>query len=111
MQHSELLADKFADQGIHSSNVAARPIEAGDHALLNRIKPITEDYRDRIGRSLGCTDRNVTAETHNHGHSKVDQIGGQIRQAIRIVVCPANLDPQIRAFDVAGIFESLAEIP
>ena len=88
-------------------DVATRPIEAGDQALLNRIDTKTEDDRDRIGRSLGCTGRNVTAETHNHAHPTADQIGGQFRQAIRIVIGPLILDLQVLAFDVASIFEPL----
>jgi hypothetical protein len=39
----------------------------------------------------------------------VDQIGGQLRQAIRIVVRPANVDCQVLAFEVAHIFEPLAK--
>jgi hypothetical protein len=42
VQHFKLLADKFAAQGSHSSDVAARPIEAGDKALLNQIDPKTD---------------------------------------------------------------------
>src|SRR6516225_1534686 len=48
--------------------------------LVGKQLGMLHELLPSIGCSLGCTDRNVTAETHNHGHSKVDQIGGQIRQ-------------------------------
>ena len=106
-QYSKLLADKFAAQGSDSSDVAARPIEAGDKTLLNRVAPITENDRNCIGRSLGCTDRKVAAESHNHAHPTADQIGGQLPQRVRIVIGPLILDLQVLAFDVASIVEPL----
>jgi len=81
--------------------------------LLNRIGSKTEHDRGRIDCSFGCTDRRAAAESHYHTRPTADQIGGQIRQ-VRIVVRPANLDRQVLAFDIAGIFQLLAksrEIP
>jgi hypothetical protein len=38
-----------------------------------------------------------------------DKIAGEPRQAVRIVIRPANLDGQVLAFDVARLFQPLAE--
>ena len=107
-QHPRLLADKFAAQGSNSSDIASWPIEAGDKTLLNRIGPNGENDRDRTGYRFGCLDRRDAVEGYDLADVTANQIGGESRQAIRIVG-PLVLDLQILAFDVAGIFEPLAK--
>ena len=70
----------------------ARPIEAGDYALLNRIGPKSEDDWNRIGGCLRCTHREAAAERNDHAHLTPHQIGGQSRQAIWVVIGPTNIN-------------------
>jgi hypothetical protein len=61
-----LLADEFVAQGSHSSDVAARPVEAGDQALLNRIGPKAENDRNCVGCGFGRTDGDDATDSHDH---------------------------------------------
>jgi hypothetical protein len=56
--------------------------------------------RDRARRVAGRCD---------HGHTTVNQIGHQCRQAIVLALQPVVLDRHVLAFDVAGFVEAFAE--
>jgi hypothetical protein len=56
VQDTELLAEKLAGQRDGPGNIAARPVEAGDKPLFNRVGSVTENDRNRIGRIFRCTD-------------------------------------------------------
>jgi hypothetical protein len=87
----------------HSNEATVNPAA---HAI-----PITENDRNRIGRCFGCIDRKAATESREHAHLTVDQIGGEPRQAVRIVIRPANIDRQVLAFDIVHILEPLAGAP
>jgi hypothetical protein len=105
VQHSKLLAHKIAGQGSHSSDVAARPIKAGDQTLLNRIGPKTEDDRNCVSCSFGCTGRKGAAESHYHAHPTVDQVGGEFPQVQGPAIERRSSGPRAKR---AGAVESCA---
>ena len=65
----------------HARDVAARPVEAGNEAVADRIAPAREDDRHCRGRGLGRGHRNGVAG--DHSHLPVKQIGHQRRQPLR----------------------------
>jgi hypothetical protein len=40
--------------GDYARDIAARPIQAGDEAVYDRVAPVREDNRNRRGCGLGC---------------------------------------------------------
>jgi hypothetical protein len=89
---------------VDAGRVAARPGEAGDKTMLDRIIDDGEDDRNCRCRSSG---RN--RERNDHGHATADQVSHQRRQAIELVVQPVVFDHHVPAFNVAGFTEPLAE--
>ena len=53
MQQSKLLCPKLSNDKRDTGDVAARPVETGDEAELNRVSAACEDDRDRRSRRLG----------------------------------------------------------
>src|SRR5205814_4090326 len=69
-----------------AGEVAARPIEAGDEAGLDRISAVQENDRDRRGRGFGSERGRRAAGYAYDGHPAADQIGHQFRQPIAVIV-------------------------
>ena len=90
------------------SEVAARPGEAGDQPVPDRIGATPEDDRDRRGRAFRgkCTRR---AGRDDQIDVAADEIGGQCGQPIVMALRPAIFDRQILSLDIAGFAQSLAE--
>jgi hypothetical protein len=65
------IGDAIAALRSRSSDIATRPIDAGDETLLNRVAPVTENDGDRVGRRFGCPNCQ-----HDHAHLTTDEIGG-----------------------------------
>jgi hypothetical protein len=67
-------------------------------------RPSKKSIKRMVENVHALTTRSWTwQETSEHAHLSVDQIGGEPRQAIRIVIRPANIDLQVLAFDIAHI--------
>ena len=90
-------------------DVAARPVEAGDKAELDRVAADREDDRDRRGRRLGRKRRRRAAGRDDHRHLTANQIGRQRRQPIILALRPAVFDRDVPALDIAGFAQALAE--
>jgi hypothetical protein len=45
MQELESLRSQVREEKVYASDIAARPVEAGDKAFLDRIDPTQEDDR------------------------------------------------------------------
>ena len=54
MQQPKLLCPKRRINEGDTGDVAARPVEAGNEAELDRVTAACEDDRDRRSRRLGC---------------------------------------------------------
>src|SRR5262245_63105927 len=53
MQQPKLLCPKLSSNKRDTGDIAARPVETGDEAELNRVGAACEDDRDRRSRRLG----------------------------------------------------------
>jgi hypothetical protein len=109
MQHLQpLLCWLHSEHVAHARKVAARSVQAGDQALLDRIAPDIEDNRDRGSRRLGrlC---GRSAGRGNHADLTTNEIGRQSRQAIVLVVRPAVFKRHVLPLDKASFAEPLAE--
>src|SRR5262245_22228076 len=53
MQQSKLLCPKLSSDKRDTGDIAARPVETGDEAELNRVAAACVDDRDRRSRRLG----------------------------------------------------------
>ena len=89
-------------------DIAARPVEARDKSVLDRVAAETEDDRDRCGRRLG-RERRDRSDCGDHGHLTADQIGRQRRQPIILPIGRAEFDRHVPALDEAGFAQALAE--
>ena len=91
----------------HARDVAARPVEAGDEAVPDRVAPGREDDRHRRGCGLGRERRNGVPD--DHGHRPANQIGHQSRQPIKLIFRRAIFDRDVLALDEACFLQALAE--
>ena len=98
-QELEPLGRKLRGDEGDTRDVAARPVEAGDEAELDRIGAEREDDGYRRGRRLGRERRPGAAAGNNHRYLAANQIGRQRRQPIRFVVGPAVFDRDVLALD------------
>src|SRR5262249_41562370 len=89
--------------------VAARPGEAGDQPVRDRIAAMPEDDGDRRGRAFRGECRRRAA-----GQDQIDlatdEIGGQCGQPIVMALRPEVLDRNILYLDVDGFAQSLVEL-
>jgi len=108
MQQLKPFRHELNVQTCYTCHVAAGPVEAADHAGLDRINGGEEDDRKCRGRRLG-SDCWRDAGSGNHGYLTTNQIGCQGRQSIILALCPTVFDGDILALDVAGIVQTLAE--
>ncbi len=85
----------------HSRDVAARPAEAADNAVLHQIEAGDEyDWYPRGGgfRCAGCSEAGARED---HRHLTVDQVGRQFRQPITLIVRPAIFNRYVPTLDIA----------
>ena len=106
-QQLQPLRAQHAGEKAHARDVAARPVEAGDQALLDRVAPAREDDRHRRGCGLGRERRNGVPD--DHGHRPANQIGHQSRQPIGLILRRAEFDRDVLALDEACFLQALAE--
>src|SRR5262249_21242506 len=106
MQQPKLFCPKLRRNEGDTGDVAARPVETGDEAELNRVAAAYEDDRDRRSRRLGyiCRDDVMSSD---HRHLTAYQIGCEVGQSVVLVLRPAILDHDILALDVTGFTNAL----
>src|SRR5262249_9201306 len=92
-QQFESLCPYFAGEKVHACDVAARPVEAGDEAPLNRIASAREDDWYCFGCGLGRECRNVVADDYRH--PSVKQISDESWQSIRLIFCRAEFNRDV----------------
>ena len=80
---------------------ATSPIFTGSSPTTNTIGTVA------LG-SPGHFRRKTTADDHRH--LSADQIGGEARQPIRLIVCPALLDNDVLAFDKPFLAQAFAKL-
>src|SRR5262249_43381829 len=108
MQQPKLLCPKLSKNKRDTGDIAARPVETGDEAELNRVAAACEDDRDCRSRRLGCNCRRGVMRS-DHRHLTAYQIGCEVGQSVDLVLRPAILDRHILALDVAGFTNALPE--
>ena len=108
-QQSQPLRDQLRGQSGDAGDVAARPVEAGDEAELDRIAAGLEHDRNRRGRRLGREAGSGAAGGGDHGNRPADQFGGQRRQPIVLALRPAVFDRDVLALGIAGFAQAFAE--
>ena len=93
----------------HARNVAARPVQAGDKAVLHRIAADCEDDRNRRGGRLGRKCRAKCAACDDHGHLTATRSAASAGKPIVLTFRPAVFDRHVLALDIAGFAEALTE--
>ena len=94
-QQLEALCYQFAGEIVDAGRVAARTGEARDETERDGVLVHGEDNGDRVGGRLGRQCRRCSDGRDHHGDVAVNQIGGQRRQSIIVVLCPAILDGDV----------------
>src|SRR5262249_54508324 len=90
-----------------SSDVAARPVEAGDEANPDRVAPGHKDDRHRRGYGLGRERRRGIAD--DQGYLPVKKVRHQTRQPVSLMLVRAVLDRDVLALDEACFLQTLVE--
>src|SRR5215472_5092013 len=108
MQQPKLLCPKLSRDKRDTGDIAARPVETGNEAELNRVAAACEDDRDRRSRRLGYDCRRGVVHS-DHRYLTAHQISCEVGQSVGLVLRPAILDRHILTLDVAGFTKALAE--
>src|SRR5262249_27453321 len=84
----------------NARDITTRPVEVRNEALLDRI--LTHQEHNGDGRRvLFCRPCRSGAVRKNSAHTVANQIGGQRRKPVDLVLCPAKFDGNVPAFAVA----------
>src|SRR5262249_36890508 len=108
MQKPELLRRQRARDQIKPCQIAARSVEAGDQAGLDRLDPSAEDDGNRGGRRLG-RERGRTITGDENGDQAANQVRRLRRQAIVLTIYPTVFNRDVLALNIAGFGQRLAE--
>src|SRR5215831_13148566 len=102
-------ASRFAPSRLPPKNVTPVRLPSGRLRLATR--PIfTDDEHERYGRAGNPHRRQHRRRVaDDHGRLPADQIGGEARQPIRLIVSPALLDDDIASFDESFLTQPFAE--
>src|SRR6266567_7556732 len=109
MQQPKPLSLQIGGEEAHARNVAARSIETGDQAELDRITAIRKNDRNSMRCSFGCERGLNSAGCHEHGHPPPDQFCGQCRQTVIVTVCKPSFEQYILTVNVARFVQTLQE--
>ena len=77
--------------------------------MRDRIEPEGGDDRRGRGRCPGRLHDVIAAAGDHHRHRIADQLGGQARQPVALILRPAVFDHDVVAVDVTGLLEALEE--
>jgi hypothetical protein len=105
-QREPLCTEQAAAKEGHAGQVAFRPAETADQTHFHRI--VADHEYDGDGRAGGPRHYRRTI-ADDHGRLPADQIGGEARQPIRLIVSPALLDDDIASFDEPFLAQPFAE--
>jgi hypothetical protein len=103
----KMLRPKFQRDEADTGDVAARPVEAGDEAELNRVASAYEDDRHRRGCGLGREGRRGIAD--DQGYLPAKKVRHQKRQPVSSTLGRAVLDGDVLALDIASLLHALME--
>src|SRR6516165_5338498 len=97
-------------RGHHDAgDIAARPVEAGDHARLQDDIAAQENDWNGCGGGGGRFHHGRAAGRSDHGDAAVEQISHQSRQSIVAAFRPAVFDEYVATLNIAGFLQALAE--
>ena len=88
MQQPKLLCPKLSNDKRDTGDIAARPVEAGDEAELNRVAAACEDDRDRRSRRLGYNCRGGVTQRSPSPDGVPDRL--RVRAVGRIGPAPSD---------------------
>jgi hypothetical protein len=86
---------QFASEIVDAGGVAAGAGQARDETERDGVLVHGEDNGDCVGGRLGRQCRGCSDGGDHHSDVAVNQIGGQRRQSIIVVLCPAILDGDV----------------
>ena len=107
MQQAEAFRLQRQAREAHAGHIAVRPAETGNEPGADWISAADEHDRYSRGRIPRRPDGRVL-DDHDR-NSPLHQIGGQRREPVRLVICPAELDRHVVAFDEAGVGKAIAQ--
>jgi hypothetical protein len=94
---SPLAGDQITEP-THSRDIAARPVEAGDIALPDRVATSRKHNRAG-GRRHGSQYRTAASRRGDHGRLAADQVGRKGRQSIVLVFSNGDASPWFDVVD------------
>src|SRR5262249_8775850 len=100
-QQIEPLGRKLLGKNGHSRDIAARPVQAGNKAVLDGVWPNDEDDGYSGGGGLCRQRRARSASCDDHGHFIADEISGQRPIPLDLTIRPAEYHRHVLALDVA----------
>src|SRR5262249_10425856 len=93
----------------NAGGVTARPIKAGDQTGLDWIETGYEDNRDRSrGRFRSTRCRGAFARC-NEGNLAADEISGEFRQSICVILAPTEFNGDVALLDVTSLAQAPAK--
>jgi hypothetical protein len=92
------------------SDVRARMWQACDQPHSHRIIDLDKDNRNRRRGCLGCHGY-AMADGHEEVRLETNELGGEVRQAIELALCPAGLNGNGLGLAVAEVAQGLQETP
>ena len=108
MQQLELLGNKVGGEDGHSGEVASRPCQARDQAVLDRVDAGLEyDWNGRDCRLRG--NRSGIADCHDHRRATAGQLDGQLGQPLVSALRRSIFERDILAFDEARFLEAFVK--
>src|SRR5262245_8941262 len=109
MQKPQPLGGEHSAEKGDPGDVAARPVEASDVALLDRVTTIGKHNGNCRACDLGGQNRIATSGRSNHYRFAINQIGRERRQSIRLVFCKTVFDRYVSGFEVTVFTQAAAE--
>src|SRR5262249_21874791 len=107
-QQLQPLCQQLPEEQSYSGHIPARPAEAGDQTIFDRVTARREDDRNCGRRRFGREYRGKRTCEH-HSHLTANQIGRKLWQSIVLILRPTLFDRHVLALDKSGFLEALAE--
>ena len=107
MKQAERLAGNQVAEPANSGDIAARPVEAGDVALLDRVAARREHDRNGLGPCHGSQYRSAASGRGDHGHLATDQIGRKGRQSVVLIFRETVFDCYVAAIAMIYLLDHL----
>src|SRR5215469_8080640 len=94
-----------------STSTASRAIPGtSSRSASNRVAPDGEKDRNHRRRGLSCQCRRRTTGGRDESDSPPDEISGELRQSVDVILCPTVFKGDVLAFDVAGLLEPFTKL-